>query len=49
LRVRSIAIRVATVRTQLKHVFAKTGVTRQTELAVLLASLGNPAASPARD
>jgi DNA-binding CsgD family transcriptional regulator len=39
----------ATVRTQLKHVFAKTGVTRQTELAVLLASLGNPAASPARD
>lgn len=34
----------ATVRTQLKHVFAKTGVTRQTELAVLLASLGNPGA-----
>ncbi|NMN05850.1 MULTISPECIES: helix-turn-helix transcriptional regulator [unclassified Novosphingobium] len=32
----------ATVRTQLKHVFAKTGVTRQTELAVLLASLAGP-------
>ncbi|MET3469531.1 DNA-binding CsgD family transcriptional regulator [Novosphingobium sp. 1529] len=33
----------ATVRTQLKHVFAKTGVTRQSELAVLLASLRSPA------
>lgn len=36
----------ATVRTQLKHVFAKVGVTRQTELAVLLSSLGGSPGSP---
>src|SRR5262249_50611163 len=43
-----LGISEATVRTHLKHVFAKTGTNRQAELAKLVAAFESPLADPAR-
>jgi DNA-binding CsgD family transcriptional regulator len=44
-----LGISEATVRTHLKHVFAKTGTNRQAELANLVAAFESPLADPGQD